>query len=103
MAEVDANDDTIRRFVVHHYAFDKERRERRHQVVAAFDNHTELVALIETLSQDLRDRQADGLADAREHYSGVVLEPGHAARANQSRIWRKYIQKRARASSRQRK
>jgi hypothetical protein len=33
---VDADDDTIHRWVVRHYAHDSGRHERRHQVVAAF-------------------------------------------------------------------
>jgi hypothetical protein len=41
MAQVDPADDSIKRFIVRHYRYDPERRERRHVVVAAFDNEPE--------------------------------------------------------------
>jgi hypothetical protein len=44
MAKVDADDDTIRRFVVQHYRYDPDRHERRPVVIAAFDNEAECEA-----------------------------------------------------------
>ncbi len=44
MATVDPNDDNIKLYVVRLYAYDPEHRERRHQVVAAFDNEQEFIA-----------------------------------------------------------
>jgi hypothetical protein len=38
---VDSADDTIRRFVVHLYTYDRDRRERRHIEVGSFDNEPE--------------------------------------------------------------
>ena len=38
MSEVDSEDDTIWRWVIHHYRFDPTRSERRNVVVAAYDN-----------------------------------------------------------------
>ena len=38
VAEVDPDEDTIARWVVAHYRYDADRRERRHVVVAAFDS-----------------------------------------------------------------
>jgi hypothetical protein len=38
MATVDADDDAIWRYIVRRYAHDPQRHERRHQIVAAFDN-----------------------------------------------------------------
>ena len=46
MATVDPNDDNIKRYVVRRYVYDPERRDRRHQVVSAFDNEQEFIALI---------------------------------------------------------
>lgn len=55
---VDANDDTLDRFVVWHYRFDAERHERRNVVVAAFDGEGEFIAEIERRSAGLQ-RQSD--------------------------------------------
>jgi hypothetical protein len=66
---------------VRRYAYDPNRHERRHQVVAAFDNRAECMALITTLSQDLERRRAAGEPlDPREHISGGRLEPGYRRR-----------------------
>ncbi len=81
MASVDPDDDSIERFVVRRYAYDASRHERRHQVVAAFDNKAEYMALIKELGEDLRRRRAAGDADdPREHITGMRLEPGYRRR-----------------------
>jgi hypothetical protein len=89
VAEVDPQDDTIRRYVVRHYAYDPDRHERRHMTVAAFDNEAEHRALFERLSEELRTRR-DGSheVDQREHYSGVVLEPGYSRLQQNGRLIR---------------
>jgi hypothetical protein len=46
MATVDPYDDDIKRYVVQRYAYDSEHHQRRYQVVAAFDNEREFIALI---------------------------------------------------------
>jgi len=82
VAEVDPKDDTIRRFVVWHYRYDPVRRERRHVVVAAFDNEREFLAFIERIRAEIEERRQRGEnVDPREHASGVVYEPGHLRRA----------------------
>jgi hypothetical protein len=92
MAAVDADDDGIRRFVVQRYAFDPGRHERRHQLVAAFDNPGEFEALIDSLGQDLEQRRRSGeKVDPHEHISGVVLEPGHRRRQQNARVLRNAI------------
>jgi hypothetical protein len=58
VAAVDPDDDDIQRYVVYRYAYDPGRHERRHQVVAAFDNQAEYLRLIEVLIGDLRRRRA---------------------------------------------
>ena len=76
--EVSADDDSIQRFVVRHYRYDPERHERRHVVVAAFDNPTEFEQRIEELAAELELRRASTEPpDPREGISGVVLEPWH--------------------------
>jgi hypothetical protein len=41
VARVDPADDGIKRFIVRHSCYDPQRRERRHVVVAEFDNEPE--------------------------------------------------------------
>ena len=51
MASVDPADDSVRRFIVRHYAYDPSRHERRHIVVAAYDNEQEFKNRIDRLSR----------------------------------------------------
>jgi hypothetical protein len=77
VATVDPDDDNIQRYVVRHYAHDPERHERRHQVVAAFDNKTEFLRLLDKLNDVLeRRRETAAAVDVLEHYTGVMLEKG---------------------------
>lgn len=82
VARVDPADDTIKRFIVRHYRYDPQRRERRHVVVAAFDNEPEFLACIESIGAEIgRRRERGEPLDPREHASGVVHEPGYLRRA----------------------
>ena len=82
MARVDPGDDTVERFIVRHYRYDRQRRERRHVVVAAFDNEPEFLACMEMEQTEIeRRRQAGEAVDPRERASGVVHEPGYLRRA----------------------
>jgi hypothetical protein len=82
VARVDPEDDNIRRFIVRHYRYDPARRERRHVVVAAFDNEPEFLACIERVRAEIGQRRERGeRVDPREHASGVVHEPGYLRRA----------------------
>src|ERR1017187_5936692 len=84
---VDPDDDRIRRYVLRRYAYDPQRRERRHVVLGAFDNPEELRRLMDQLSSDLERRRAKGEPiDRREHVSGVILEPNHARRQRDGRL-----------------
>jgi hypothetical protein len=60
VAIVDPDDDGIQRYVVRRHAHDPLRHERRHQVVAAFDNEQEFRRLLETLADDLKRRRDAG-------------------------------------------
>ncbi|MGA8015935.1 MAG: hypothetical protein WCB85_08470 [Candidatus Dormiibacterota bacterium] len=87
MTAVDPDDDSIRRYVVLRYAYDPQRRERRHRVVAAFNNEAEFRGLLDELNSDWARRRAEGqLVDRREHITGVVLEPNHARRQRDARL-----------------
>jgi hypothetical protein len=82
VARVDPADDTIERFIVRHYRYDPQRRERRHVVVAVFDNEREYQACMQSVQAEIRRRREAGeLVDPREHVSGTVHEPGYLRRA----------------------
>lgn len=81
MASVDPADDSVRRFIVRHYAYDPNRHERRHNLVAAYDNEQEFKSRIDRLSRELKNRRERGEpVDPREHISGSCLEPGDLRR-----------------------
>jgi hypothetical protein len=86
VVQVDPEDDSIRRFIVRHYRFDPERRERRHVVVAAFDNEREFLRCLDATTADISGRKQTGEADTAEHASGVVLEPGDRSKQQTARL-----------------
>ncbi len=87
MAEVDLNDDEIKRFVVRRYAYDPARRERRHATVAVYDNEQEYQDAIDAVSAELtRRREAGEHVDPQEHVTGVVLDPGYHRKQQGGRI-----------------
>lgn len=75
--EVDPDDDGIYRWVVRHYRYDPERRERRHVAVAAFDNPDEFHADMQERAGQLRDRKRGDDVDHAEYISGIMREPGY--------------------------
>lgn len=82
MSAVDPGDDSVKRFIVRHYRYDEARHERRHVVVAAFDNEPEFQAAMARVQADISGRRESGeAADPGEHASGVVYEPGYLRRA----------------------
>jgi hypothetical protein len=87
VARVDPADDGVERYVVRHYRYDAERRERRHVLVAAFDNEPEFLACMQAVRDDIERRRRDGEpVDPREHASGTLLEPGYTRRAANGRL-----------------
>ena len=82
MPRVDPEDDSIERFIVCHYRYDPQRRERRHVVIAAFDSEREFQACFESVRAEInRRREAGEPVDASEHVSGRIHEPGYLRRA----------------------
>ena len=82
MAQVDPDDDSIKRFIVHHYRYDPQRRQRRNVVVAAFDSEVESHACMREVGAEIeRRREAGEEVDPREHASGSIHEPGSRRRA----------------------
>ena len=60
MAQVDPDEDDINRWVVRRYVYDPRRHERRHQVVAAFDNERQFMVLLDQFRERLRQRRDAG-------------------------------------------
>lgn len=84
------DDDAIRRFVVRRYAYDPDRRERRHIVVAVVENQRDFDRVFERYAGELQQRRDDGApVDPREHISGLVMEPGHLARVANGHLVRR--------------
>jgi len=82
VARVDPQDDDVLRFIVQHYRYDPERHERRHVLVAAFDNEQEFLTCINTVRAQIEGSKSRGEpVDPREHASGALLEPGYRRRA----------------------
>jgi hypothetical protein len=92
MARVDPNDDGICRWVVLHYRYDPDRRERRNTVVAAFDNPGEFNADIEKRAAQMRAGKERGDVDAVEHISGQIHEPGYRRMQQNARLLRRAVQ-----------
>jgi len=77
---VDPADDTIDRWIVFHYRYDPDRRERRWMFDAAFSEEFEMRLYILEEAEDLAARQAAGEADEKETYKGECWQAGHDAR-----------------------
>jgi hypothetical protein len=78
MAAVDPDDDSIQRWVVWHFRYDPERKQRRNVVVAAFDNLDEFHADIDQRAAELRNRKDRGeTVDRSERIGGKPYEAGH--------------------------
>jgi hypothetical protein len=92
VARVDPRNDGIERFIVRHYRYDPQRRERRHMVVAAFDNEPEFRAWLDAVRDEIKVRRDRGeRVDPAEHASGVVHEPGYLRRAANGHLVRRAI------------
>jgi hypothetical protein len=66
---------------VRHYRYDPERHERRHVVVAAFDNEPGFQACMQEVGAEIRRRRENTEnVDRREHASRTICEPGHLRR-----------------------
>jgi hypothetical protein len=82
MAQVDPEDDSIRRFIVRHYRYDPQRHERRHVVGAAFDNEAEYETRLQQEAAEIRRRRDNGEdLDQAERASGSISESGYLRRS----------------------
>ena len=85
VAEVDPDDDSRKRWVLHWYRYDPERKERRYVVVAAFDDKKEFTRRLDELSTELDRLQKEGQAEEIERIGGVELPAGYRAATNDAR------------------
>lgn len=92
MARVNDADDSIWRWVIHHYRFDPGRHERRNVVVAAFDNEGEFRTEFERYAAVINHEIASGNRSSRENVSGTVLEPGHISAAARGHNLRRAVE-----------
>lgn len=92
MSKVDPNDDTIRRWVIHHYRYDPVRNQRRYVVVAAFDSAREYEREFDRYSDQVQAEIAAGTRSDREQVSGTVLEAGHRASHARARDLKRAMQ-----------
>jgi hypothetical protein len=93
VAVVDPDDDTVARWVVAHYRYDPDRRERRHVVVAAFDNPDEFHADIHTRAEQLRARRESGEGvDRLERITGRTYAPGYRRQQRDAHLLKRAIE-----------
>ena len=86
MSEVDPEDDTVHRYLVWHFKYDQNRRQRRMVVLGAFNTFPEAERLFLSKSNELVLLVASGQADPRERMSLDNRYPGHHARAVEGRL-----------------
>jgi len=91
LPEVDPGDDSICRWVLHHYRFDPERHQRRNVVVAAYADEAEFEVALASYVRRIQDEVASGTRDPAEHVSGVVWRAGRQAAQARGRTLRKAI------------
>ena len=77
MVEVDPTNDAIDRWIVTWYRFDPKRHERRHTIVAAFDNTAEMEAEVARLNDQLRDLKRAGSSEDVEWIGAVFHHAGY--------------------------
>lgn len=85
---IDPYDDSIDRWIVWHYRYDPERRERRNIVIAAFDNRRTFMKFIERSNVQLEAAKSEGRADKKERITGTKLKAGYREEINQFRHFR---------------
>jgi hypothetical protein len=93
VAVVDPDDDTVARYVVAHYRYDPDRRERRHVVVAAFDNPDEFHTDIHVRAEQLRTRRESGEdVDRLERITGRTYAAGYRRRQRDAHLLKRAIE-----------
>ena len=82
MAEVDLNDETIKRFAVFHHRFDPVTNHFRWFGIIAFDNQREFNRYFKTMSDESDARRKSEEVHYKEQFAGRILEPESIQRKN---------------------
>jgi len=93
VARIDAGNDDLMRYVVRRYAYDPQRRERRHQIVAAFDDEREWAHSWTSRCPAGTGPSRWPVTDPHDHYTGLVLEPGCQRRQQSGRLTRRAVER----------
>lgn len=91
MSEIDISDDSLTRFVVKHYKFDRSTKHFVHLELMAFDNKKEFEKKISELGKSLQILQNANKVSSSEYVYGVIYQPGHFAQTNQMHTVKKMI------------
>jgi hypothetical protein len=86
VSEVDPDDDDVDRWVVWHYRYDDERRERRNVTVGSYDNEAEFKTRLEHETRRLTAAKDAGVAESVERISGAVLPAGYKCQMSSGRV-----------------
>ena len=86
MVAIDPLDDGLHRFIVWHYRYDEDRRERRLIPVIAFSTQEEALNEFANRSAEVLRLQALGLVDCKEYLSCGSRIPGSRLLAVNDRI-----------------
>ncbi len=92
MVAVDPEDDSIRRWVIHQYRYDPQRRQRRHVLVRAVDNPRDFEGALSQLHGQIERERTSAKSDPAEHVTGTVWEPGDRARATTGHLVRRALE-----------
>lgn len=76
MAEVDINDDSIKRFAIFHHRFDPETNHFKWVGIKAFDKKREWKKYLTKAGAELALKRASNEVSMKEHISGRILEAG---------------------------
>jgi len=70
MAEVDPNNEAIRRYTVRHHKFDPDTNHFRWFNIKSFDNEAEMTELMNQIFEDIERRRILGETDLKEQVAG---------------------------------
>jgi len=86
LGSIDPNDDTLHRFIVWHYHYVEEFRERKLEAICAYSTMAEAGRDYSARSADLLKRQVEGLTDGKEYFSCGYRRPGYKEHTEHQRL-----------------
>lgn len=75
MAEINSSNREIKTYSVRHHRFDPVTNHFRWFEIKSFDNEKEMNALLDVLSEDLKQRNEKGEAHPKEQFAGSFFDP----------------------------